>query len=181
MSRQVGITVAEVQAVVDRVNEVAAPAGFGVLLSKISVEWVFANLGGEIRHYLRIVDGELVLTNAERAETVEQLVFSAPLLSDMEKFLTYHFCNSLRRRRRLRMLLAVSIPVTIDKAGDGFSIVKSEGLGYELHCRGESVVRRGDDVNLVEFSHYAALTPEGIRASALDPEGKPHFMVDTRT
>lgn len=176
-----GITVAEVQAVVDRVNEVAAPAGFGVLLSKISVEWVFANLGGEIRHYLRIVDGELVLTNAERAETVEQLVFSAPLLSDMEKFLTYHFCNSLRRRRRLRMLLAVSIPVTIDKAGDGFSIVKSEGLGYELHCRGESVVRRGDDVNLVEFSHYAALTPEEIRASALYPEGKPHFMVGTRT
>ncbi|WP_374178905.1 Imm61 family immunity protein [Leifsonia sp. WHRI 6310E] len=166
---------------VDRVNEVAIPAHFGGVLGKLSGAWVFANRGGEIRNYLRIVDGGLVLTNVERAETVEQLVFSTPSLSDMEKFLTYYFCDSLREDRRLPRLLVVSIPVTIDKAADGYTVVETEGIGYELHRRGESVVRRGSDTDLVEFSHYVALTPEEIRASALDPEGKPHFMVDTRT
>ncbi|WP_349867576.1 Imm61 family immunity protein [Leifsonia sp. WHRI 6310E] len=172
---------ADVQAMVDRVNEVAIPADFGGSFWEEFDAWLFANSGAEIRNFLRIVDNRLVLTNAQRSNTTEQLVFSTPSLSDMEKFLTYYFCDSLREDRRLPMLLVVSIPVTVDKAAEGFSIAKAEGLGYELHCRGESVVRRGRLIGLVKFSHYVALTPEEIRASALDPEGKPHFMVDTRT
>jgi hypothetical protein len=95
----------------------------------------------------------------------------------MEKFLTYYFCRRLREKRRLPMLLVVSIPVTVDKVAPGFTITDPGGLGYELRHRDESVVRCGDDVELIKFSHYVTLTPDEIRESALDPEGKPHFMV----
>lgn len=162
---------------VDRVNSVAIPADFGGSFWQKFDAWIFANSGGEIRYYLRLVDGWLVLTNAERSETTEQLVFSTPLLADMEKFLTYYFCDSLRGDRQLPMLLVVPIPVTNDKVAPGFTITDSGGPGYELHQGGESIVRRGDDTELVEFSHYVTLTPDEIRESALDPEGKPHFMV----
>jgi|GEM_PF-1670196 len=169
------LTFAEVQAMVDRVNEVAVPADFGGAFYEKFDAWVFADTGAEIRDYLRIVGDRLVLSNAQRAETKERLIFSPPLLEDMEKFLTYHFCNSLRELRRLPRLLVVSIPVTNDKVAPGFAIRELEE--YELHHTGEPVVRCGVDVDLVKFSHYVGLTPEEIRESALDPEGKPHFMV----
>ncbi|WP_431219076.1 Imm61 family immunity protein [Leifsonia xyli] len=134
--------------------------------------------GGEIRDFLRVVDDRLVLTNAQRAETKEQLVFSTPVLEDMEKLLTYHFCGRLREERRLPMLLVVPIPVTIEKTAPGFTITElDEYPWYELHQANESVVRCGNDLQLVEFSRYVGLSPEEIRQSALDPEGKPHFMV----
>ncbi|MGH1522556.1 Imm61 family immunity protein [Leifsonia sp. L25] len=168
---------ADVQAMVDRVNEVAIPAVYGGAYWGEFGGWVFASSGGEIRYFLRIVDGQLVLTDAQRARTDENLMFSTPLLTDMEKFLTYYFCRRLREKRRLPMLLVVSIPVTRDKVAPGFTITDPGGPGYELHHAGESVVRCGDDVELTKFSHYVTLTPEEIRQSALDPEGKPHFMV----
>jgi hypothetical protein len=59
----------------------------------------------------------------------------------------------------------------------GFTIIKADGPGYELHHPGESVTRRADIVDLVKFSYYVVLSPDEIRESALDPEGKPHFMV----
>lgn len=171
------VTSAEVEALVDRVNEVALPAdSAGSFYEKFDA-WVFADTGAEIRDYLRIVGDRLVLSNAQRAETKERLIFSTPLLSDMEKFLTYHYCNRLREVRRLPRLLVVSIPVTNDKVAPGFAITKAAGPGYELHHSGDPVVRYGVDVQLVKFSHYVGLSPEEIRESALDPEGKPHFMV----
>ena len=167
----------EVQAMVDRVNEVAIPADFGGAFWQEFDGWLFASNGGEIRNFLRIVDGQLALTQAQRSNTRERLVFSSPLLTDMEKFLTYYFSGSLREKRRLPMLLVVSIPVTVDKVAPGFTITDS-GVRDELHHVGEGVVRAGVDVELIEFSHYVALSPEEIRESALDPEGKPHFMVE---
>ncbi len=167
---------ADVQAMVERVNEVAIPADFGGSFWPDFDCIVFADTGAEIRNLLRIVDDQLVLTQAQRSNTHEKLVFSTPLLTDMEKFLTYYFCRSLREERRLPMLLVVSIPVTNDKVAPGFTIVDA-GPRDELHHRGESIVRAGDDVELVKFSHYVTLSPEEIRESALDPEGKPHFMV----
>ncbi|WP_295125416.1 Imm61 family immunity protein [uncultured Leifsonia sp.] len=95
----------------------------------------------------------------------------------MDKYLTYSFCYRVRERSRLPMLLIVPIPVTIDKVAPGYTITKAAGPRYELHHRDESTIRRGSDTDLVEFSHYVALTPEELRASALDLEGKPHFMV----
>ncbi|MFE4467349.1 Imm61 family immunity protein [Leifsonia sp. NPDC056824] len=162
---------------VDRVNEVAIPAGYGGSFWPDFDCLVFASSGGEIRNFLRVVDDQLVLTQAQRSNTDEDLVFSTPQLTDMEKFLTYYFSGSLREKRRLPMLLVVSIPVTKDKVAPGFKITDA-GARDELHHRGESVVRAGDYVELIEFSHYVVLSPDEIRESALDPEGKPHFMVE---
>ena len=130
-----------------------------------------------MRNFLRIAEDRLVFTEAYRSNDDKKLVFSTPLLTDMEKFLTYRLCNSLRWDRQLPMLLVVSIPVTNDKIAPGFTITKAPGPGFELHRTGEPVVRYGDDVQLVKFSHYVNLSPDEIRESALDPEGKPHFMV----
>ena len=174
---RVGIVDADVQQMVDRVNEVAIPADFGGAFLQEFDGWVFATSGGEVRNFLRIVDDQLMLTQAQRTNTRERLVSSSPLLTDMEKFLTYYFCRSLREERRLPMLLVVSIPVTVDKVAPGFTITDA-GVRDELHQRGESVVRAGVDLELVEFSHYVTLSPEEIRASALDPEGEPHFVVE---
>jgi hypothetical protein len=168
---------AEVQGMVDRVNTLAIPAGYGASFYQEFDAWLFANLGFEIRIFLRIVDDHLVLTHAERGDTKETPVFSTPLLTDMEKYLTYYFCRSLRSDKGLPRLLVVSIPVTIDKVAPGFTITDPGGPWYELHHPGESVTRRADIVDLVEFSHYVVLSPDEIRESALDPEGKPHFMV----
>lgn len=72
----------------------------------------------------------------------------------MEKFLTFHFCNSLRSGQRLPRLLVVSIPVTNDKVASGFAIRElNEYPCYELHHTKDSVVRYGDDVQLVKSSH----------------------------
>ena len=169
----------DVEAMVERVNAVAIPADFAGGFTQEFDAWVFDSTGGEIRNFLRIVDDRLALTQAQRANTEEDLVFSTPLLEDMEKFLTYFFCGSLRGRERLPMLLVVSIPVTTEKVAPGFTITDPGEPWYELHHFGESVVRAGNKTELVEFSHYVALTPDEIRESALDPEGKPHFMVAT--
>ncbi|KQR53966.1 hypothetical protein ASF88_03755 [Leifsonia sp. Leaf336] len=167
---------ADVQAMVERVNEVAIPAGYGGSFWQQFDGWLFANSGAEIRNFLRIVDDQLVLTQAQRSNTHEKLVFSTPLLTDMEKFLIYYFAEDLREERRLPRLLVVSIPVTVDKVAPGFTITDA-GPRDELHHRGESVVRAGGAIGLIKFSHYVDLSPEEIRESALDPEGKPHFMV----
>ncbi|MFF9564971.1 Imm61 family immunity protein [Leifsonia sp. NPDC014704] len=167
----------DIQAMVDGVNSLALPAGLPGSFWREFDAWLFATSGAEIRIFLRAVDDRLVLTHAERSDTKEVLVFSTSLLADMEKFLTYFLCSSLREDKRLPRLLVVSIPVTIDKVAPGFTITKADGPGYELHHRGESVIRGGDDVELVNFSHYVSLSTEEIRQSALDPEGKPHFMV----
>ena len=177
MGGRVRITDADVQALVARVNEVAIPAVYGGAFWEKFGGWVFASSGGEIRNFLRLVDGRLALTQAQRSNTKERLEFSTPLLTDMEKFLTYFFCRRLREEKRLPMMMVVPIPVTRDKVAPGFTITDPGGPGYELHHAGEGVVRCGDDVELIEFSHYVALSPDEIRESALDPEGKPHFMV----
>ena len=162
---------ADVQAMVDRVNEIAIPAVYAGSFREKFDGWIFASSGGEIRNFLRVVDDQLVLSQAQRSDTDENLVFSTP------KFLTYYFCRRLRERKRLPMLLVVSIPVTNDKVAPGFKITDA-GVRDELHQLGESVTRAGVDVELIKFSHYVALSPEEIRESALDPEGKPHFMVE---
>ncbi|MGH1522557.1 Imm61 family immunity protein [Leifsonia sp. L25] len=136
---------ADVQALVDRVNEVAIPAGYGAAFWEEFGGWVFANSGGEIRNFLRIDDDQLVLTQAQRSNTDEDLEFSSPLLTDMEQFLTYFFADSLRYEERLPRLLVVSIPVTADKVAPGFTITDPGGPGYKLHRSGESTVRRGNN------------------------------------
>lgn len=168
---------ADVQAMVDRVNEVAIPAVYGGAYWDNFDGWVFANSGGEIRNFLRIVDKRLVLSQAQRSDTKESVEFSTPLLTDMEKFLTFFFCRRLREKRRLPMLLVVPIPVTVDKVAAGFTVTDPGGPGHELHHYGENVVRCGNKFELIKFSHYVTLSVEEIRESALDPEGKPHFMV----
>ena len=177
MGGRVSIADADVQALVDRVNEVAIPAGYGGAFWEEFGGWVFANSGGEIRNFLRIVDGQLALTQAQRANTHEKPLFSSPLLADMKKFLTFFFSDRLRDEQRLPLLLVVSIPATEEKVAPGFTIIDVGGFGYELHRSGESTVRRGNKLELIQFSHYVALSPDEIRESALDPEGKPHFMV----
>ena len=168
---------ADVEGMVERVNSLAIPAHFGGGFMAEFDAWVFADTGAEIRNFLRVVDDRLFLTRAQRASTEESLEFSSPLLEDMEKFLTYLLCSSLRGDKGLPMLLVVSIPVTIDKVAPGFEVTDSGDRWYELHHSSDGVVRTGNRTELVEFSHYVNLSPEEIRQSALDPEGKPHFMV----
>ncbi|WP_431219074.1 Imm61 family immunity protein [Leifsonia xyli] len=171
-------TAIDIQEMVERVNAVAIPAGFGGAFCERYDAWMFADIGCEIRNFLRIVDGRLVLSDAQRGHTEEDLLFSTPLLTDMEKFLTFYFCNSLRGRSRLPRLSLVSIPVTKDKVAAEFSIEElDESPWYQLRHRDKALVRCGDDVELVKFSHYVDLSPEEIRVSALDPGGEPHFMV----
>ncbi|MFE4467350.1 Imm61 family immunity protein [Leifsonia sp. NPDC056824] len=170
---------ADIQAMVDRVNVIAIPAVYAGSFREKFNAWVFASSGGEIRNFLRVVDDQLVLSQAQRSNTDESVEFSSPSLTDMEKFLTYYFCRRLRGRKRLPMLLVVSIPVTVDKVAPGYRITDPGGPGYELHHRGDDIVRRGNKWELIEFSHYVALSPDEIRESALDPEGKPHFMVES--
>ncbi|WP_431247887.1 Imm61 family immunity protein [Leifsonia xyli] len=135
------------------------------------------DLRGEVRNFLRIIEDRFVFTEAYRSNDDDSLLFSTPLLSDMERFLIFYMCNRIRYGRNLPRLLVVTIPVTNDKVAPGFTITKASGPGYELRHANEPEVRYGDDVQLVKFSHYVSLNPDEIRESALDPEGKPHFMV----
>ena len=172
------IASADVDAMIDRIRDLVISGGYALGRAPDGMSWFLDSIpGGEIRNTLSLDDNGLLLTQVQRAETEQDLVFATPLLADMEKFLTYYFCGSLREDKLLPLLLVVPIPVTIDKVAPGYTITKADGPRYELHHGDESIIRRGSVIDLVKFSHYVALTPDELRESALDPEGKPHFMV----
>lgn len=163
----------DIEPMMSRFPELAKAANYRMARSDDGT-WCFYNLGGEVRLYLREVDGRFVLTEAER-ERSERILFVSPLLDDIEKFLVFRLTSLYRRRQGQPLLLVTPVPVTANSVAPGSNL---RLVGDGLATLTESVTgveRQGRVIALVEFSHYSGLSADELRTYTLHPEASPIF------
>jgi hypothetical protein len=163
----------DIEPTMSRFPELTKAANYSMATSGDG-SWCFYNLGGEVRLYLRWVDGRFVLSKAER-EQPEHTLFVSSVIDDVEKFLIYHLTGLYRRRQGQQQLLVTPIPVTADSVAPGFSLqLDGEGLAT-LTEAATGAERHGRVIAVAEFSHYAALSADELRTLTLHPERSPVF------
>lgn len=157
----------------------AAVVGFS--LGSKDGTWVLADLGGEIRFYLRMADSIYTLTQAQRSES-ERFVMSASNMADIERYLIMGFGFSLRTMKKLPsvFLNGKPGPARIQDVSSGYQIQQvSPGRISLIDSNGIRAIFYGDLPSrvrdAVEFSWIADTTMENLCASYLDPDGLPLF------
>ena len=163
----------DIEPMMSRFPELAKAANYTMARSDEGT-WCFYNLGGEVRLYLREVDGRFVLSRAER-QAPEHTLFASSVLDDVEKFLVFHLTGLYRRRQGQPLLLVTPVPVTAASVAPGFSLeLDGEGLAV-LTGAATGTERRGRVIALAEFSYYADLSADELRTVTLHPEESPVF------
>ncbi|MBT2587629.1 Imm61 family immunity protein [Arthrobacter sp. ISL-95] len=165
----------ELKPMIDRLLETITAAGYSIVTSQDG-SWCLYNLGGEIKIYLRQVDDLYILSTTERSRE-EQILFTSPLLVDIELVLLYRFTNLFRRRERQPFLMPTSMPVVASKAAPGYTVSKA-GTGTWLLQSPDSPRRTGRQITLIEFSHYADMGPYELWTAMNVQENSP-FRVPT--
>ncbi|UKA50796.1 TNT antitoxin family protein [Arthrobacter sp. FW305-123] len=132
----------EIQPMIDRLLETTTAAGYSIVTSQDG-SWCLYNLGGEIKIYVWRVDDLYVLSTSERSRE-EQVLFTSPLLVDIELVILYRFTILFRRCERQPFLMPTSMPVVASKAAPGYTVSK-DGTGPQI--------------TLIEFSHFADMSP----------------------
>lgn len=142
---------------------------------------MFWSAGGEVRHFIGITDtGWFEVTDSDRLGP-EYLVFMAPSMATIERYFFGRFGGYIRSGRKLPRL---HVPFLLEEIADGFTIqtcifngtarltlIASDGSQVAA-SRGDKFLGTGD---LVELSHYLAVTTDDIVGSYLNPDGKPLF------
>ena len=146
----------EIEPMIDRLLETIHATGYSIVTSQDG-SWCLYNLGGEIKIYLRQVDDLYVLSTTERARD-EHILFTSPQLVDIELALLYRFTNLFRRRERRPFLMPTSVPVTASKAAPGYTVSKDFNGTWLLQSP-DGPRRTGRQITLIEFSHYADMSP----------------------
>lgn len=135
--------------------------------------------GGELRFYVRDqVDGNLVLTRAERASE-EQFELAGASMDVIERYLYGVFGWARRSKLRLQRIKA---PRRVEEIVDGFEISDPDSEGYRPLLKDGAMVAiaRGKISGLtilIELSHLISSPVEMIRASYDDADGRPLFHV----
>ncbi|MFC8038883.1 Imm61 family immunity protein [Paenarthrobacter sp. NPDC057355] len=162
------------EALVARIMKFAGDTGIGVSSNPSDKTWFLTM--GDVRQHLKIRNGAFVLGVSHRGQP-ENDVFVTSLASNMEKYLLYQICMNARFSKNLPLLLTVPIPVTREKVAPGF-VLTGHGRNSQLIDQHTGAISFGNDVDLVEFSHYAALTPDDLVEACLAPHGKSPFFVE---
>lgn len=116
-----------------------------------------------------------MLGQVDRANP-EREVFASENPRDMELFITFWLCRNWRDDHNLPRLLIVPVPVTADKAAQGF-VIERDNRSWVLKEAATGAERHSSDASgLVHFSYYVNLSPEELRAACMAPEGKHPFF-----
>jgi len=145
-------------------------------LTRADGAWLFASPGGELRDYLRKLDGLWTLTHAERGGW-EHFTMAAAEMADVERYLTVDYGDAIRSGRRLPMIwtafeiemVCPGYQITVPEKGK-LALSKADG-GVRIICAGG----RNSAMRAVEFSWVADVSMDELRASYLDPDGLPLF------
>ncbi|WP_255455919.1 Imm61 family immunity protein [Cryobacterium suzukii] len=153
-------------------REWAARAKHTVKLSAAEHAVMVANVGGEIRYYIR--DG-FSLTSAERSES-ERFMMSSSDLINIERYLAVELADDVRENEGLARL---QIPGRMGEYAAG--VIAREDNGTVTIVVGDRPPIRfvhGDPYRLqpdVQFSYFATASIPEIVESALSASGGPLF------
>ncbi|MBU9767043.1 hypothetical protein FR943_24805 [Mycobacterium sp. TNTM28] len=135
--------------------------------------------GGEIRYYIRLDAGGVLLTKAERAAE-EQFELWGASIDVIERHLFGVFGWDIRSINRLPR---IKTSRKIEEIADGYRItdVNAEGYRRLLDQHGSAVATARGKLSgvsvLVELSHLITVPIEKIRSSYEHPDGRPLFRV----
>lgn len=137
---------------------------------------VVADVGGEIRFYIRN-SGEhgFTLSRGERSEP-KRFIMESTDLTDVERFLAVELADDVRAREGLA---ALRIPGRVGEYADGVSGREDDGIVTIVVGQGSPIRFGKRDPYVpqpdVQFSHFATATVAEIIESALSPSGGPLF------
>ncbi|MDJ0350042.1 Imm61 family immunity protein [Cryobacterium sp. PH29-G1] len=137
---------------------------------------VVADVGGEIRFYIRgSREHGFRLSRAERSEP-KRFVMESTDLTDIERYLAVDLADDVRQREGLAVL---RVPGRVGEYADGISGCVDDGIVTIVVGHGSSIrfVKRdpyGPQPD-VQFSHFATASVAEIIESALSPSGGPLF------
>ncbi|MET4137554.1 Imm61 family immunity protein [Pseudarthrobacter sp. PvP090] len=158
-----------------RLSDLIRDAGFTCTKNDADGSWYFRSGDDHYRH-LSVRDDDFVLGQVDRANPEVDIVVSSSL-RDVELYLVYWLCRVWRSRHRLPRLMTASIPLTADKAAQGYEVSHEPGR-WILADRTTGIERMWgtDDTELVTFSYYSSMTPDDLQDALKAPTGKPPFF-----
>lgn len=135
--------------------------------------------GGETRYYIRHArKGEkgFTVTQADRGGS-EEFIFTAASLAVVEKYFWVKFGFGIRMSRRMPRLV---FPRKSDEIAPGYELRSVQPdmidlLGAGMEVLATTYDELGGRSLLVELSYVIGYSPEQLRASYLDPNGRPIF------
>lgn len=136
----------------------------------------FAFLTGDPDDVCTCEDGLYVVRKHERGMIGKPLIVSADL-DDVEKFLSYRYGNTVRRKVGLAEVWLPAAPraeVGAEYGGYIFSGTPAEMIVSKMSSTGTRVVRLNFR-SAGDWVQYARFSAESIRGSFLDLEGSPLF------
>ena len=135
---------------------------------------VFFTDPGELRDYVREVDGAVVVTEVERS-SAEVFEMSATNVEDAAKFLVVRFGFGIRTRMGLPYL---RIPLGLDAIAEGWNVEKVDDRWVAASGLSRRLATFARGSLAAEFTHYGDRGVDEIRESFLDPKGRPYGLLD---
>jgi hypothetical protein len=152
------------------------PAGYSCL-EVSNDEVVVANLGWEVRWYIRQREADVTVSSAERAGS-EVLIMAAHDLLDVERYLTFRLGSSTRPSAFRQH--QIDVPWQLDEVAEGFAVRATDDADLRAVVleSGRERARFRDisyPVDAGAFTHYANSSVADLRASLRDQSGEPLF------
>ncbi|MFJ4026597.1 Imm61 family immunity protein [Paenarthrobacter sp. NPDC089714] len=167
------ISLESLNEICSNLTELLKESDSGLWQEEENDSWYIA-MGAEATLRLYTSDSVIVIAESDKGGK-EFLLFESTEAEAVELFLARLLCMHIRGDADLPMLLVVPIPLTLKDTAPGF-VLASDGPVSTLTETATGKIYRGDDLDLVVFSHYAKMTPREIREAYAAPEGKPPFF-----